>query len=123
MEHFAVERGLAIQADNMRKWKSILIPEKFEELKKFIEGINKREMRSGYDVFRGIDIDIWIKNNLVDKSFPVDEQYYDVTVVRTSYSSRVISVRAKTFDEAKSIALGTAGNYEFIEERADYSAE
>ncbi len=48
---------------------------------------------------------------------------YQVEVVRTSYAFRTMFVEAASKEEARDIALDTAGNFEFSEKDADYSVD
>jgi len=48
---------------------------------------------------------------------------FNVTVTRTSYSSRDIEVEAKNEKEAKEKAVDVAGDFEFSERDADYDVE
>lgn len=48
---------------------------------------------------------------------------FDVPVTRTSYSFRTITVKAKNRKEAIRLALEEAGDHEFSEKDADYTAE
>ena len=66
-EEFTVEMGLQVQAQNLKRWKSILKPAKFKQLEAHIKDTNARaHMRTGMDVFRGNDFDVWIANNLME---------------------------------------------------------
>ena len=46
-----------------------------------------------------------------------------VNIVRTSYSFKDIEVEAENEEQAKEKALEKAGDYEFSEKSADYTAE
>jgi hypothetical protein len=43
-----------------------------------------------------------------------------VNVVRVGYASRIIEVAAESEEEAKQLAMDTAGNYQFSEHTSDY---
>jgi hypothetical protein len=43
-----------------------------------------------------------------------------VNVVRVGYASRIIEVTAESEEEAKQLAIDTAGGYEFTEHTSDY---
>jgi hypothetical protein len=49
-------------------------------------------------------------------------QTYDVELIRTSHSKLTIPVTANSLEEAKALALRDAGDYEYSEYNAEYSA-
>lgn len=67
-DHFTVQQGFNVQIQQLNEWKSILKPEKYDQLLRWIDGCNMSPMKSGYEVVRGTDIDNWIMNNLMEKA-------------------------------------------------------
>ena len=60
---FTVQDGLDYQESDLAFWKHLLKPEIYARLEAaVIEATEAKELKSGYDVPRGIDLDSWIKN-------------------------------------------------------------
>lgn len=59
-EQFTVDDGIKVQANNLAKWKSVLKASVYKRLEARCTEMNSRELRNGYDVFRGCDLDSYI---------------------------------------------------------------
>lgn len=77
---FTITQGLQYQATDLKQWQSVLKPAKFTLLRLHCEKLNadliagkgvdvwgKPLPRSGYSVFRGVDVSNYIHNYLMDK--------------------------------------------------------
>lgn len=62
-----VKQGLEIQARHMRQWKSLLSKSAYLALAQRVEEENKKPYKTGYDVFRGQDLDEVIHNDIMKK--------------------------------------------------------
>jgi hypothetical protein len=124
---FTVEAGLQVQANNLIRWKSILKPAKYLKLAAHIAKVNAdAHYKSGTDVLRGNDIDVWVANNLMvggsgylKKVAP--KTLYQVELCRTGYGFVTIEVEARSQGHANDIALDEADNYEYTEKTSEYS--
>lgn len=59
---------------------------------------------------------------ITEKNFEyTDEVEFKVSVCRTSYAHKTITVKAKNRKEAEALAIDEAGGHEFSESDADYS--
>lgn len=69
MKKFTVKDGLEIQKEQLMEWKQLLKIEKFELLETYCNIINNKlkDTDCGDKVFRGVSIDNWVWNNLVEK--------------------------------------------------------
>jgi len=63
---FTVADAIKIQQQQLLQWKSVLKPEKYELLSKHADELNAG-MVDAYNVFRGVNIDMYIQNALMDK--------------------------------------------------------
>ena len=63
-EEFTIEDGLKVQREHLAEWKTKLNAECYSDLEKFIESKNCLNINNccGHDVYRGNDIDTFIKN-------------------------------------------------------------
>ena len=61
---FTIELGLEVQAEQLAKWKSILLPEVYEALYEYATRYN-HEAETGYDVRRGTDLSTYIANYML----------------------------------------------------------
>jgi hypothetical protein len=61
-KEFKVKKGLAIQSENLKFWESVLKPEIYSQMELWIAKENKKPMKSGYDVTRGMDFTTWVLN-------------------------------------------------------------
>jgi len=59
---FTVRDGLDIQTEQLSRWKELLNEKSYLLLLEEIAKQNKLEMRDGYAVFRGSDIDTFVHN-------------------------------------------------------------
>lgn len=66
--NFLVEEGLKYQAQQMKAWKKMLVPEVYAKLEEIVNGKNKQLIphNTGNDVFRGIDISAELTNSIMD---------------------------------------------------------
>jgi hypothetical protein len=75
---FTIEKGIHAQQEQLDRWRSIMKPTIFEQLKTHCEKLNnelkagtqknafgKLMPQDGYSVFRGTTMDNWIHNNLM----------------------------------------------------------
>jgi len=63
--NFSVKAGIETQQRQLQRWEAVLKPEIYQELKRLINEKTEREKpqyKSGFDVFRGSDIDSAIVN-------------------------------------------------------------
>jgi hypothetical protein len=124
-EEFTVNQGLDVQARNLRQWKSVLKPAKYKQLVAHIKEVNAHtNMRSGMDVFRGNDIDVWVSNNLMDDGYPdqsAEPRLFSVEVCRVGYGFATIEVMAISQEDAEEKALDEAGDHEYSEKSSEYS--
>ena len=60
--------GLATQAKQMKRWRSVLIPAKYHELAVLVgnENLKLKATDQGEDVFRGNSIDMLVHNRLME---------------------------------------------------------
>jgi len=58
---FTVEKGIIVQTIHLDKWKCKLKPEYFEKVHERAIRDNHKA-KSGYDIFRGSDIDTFVHN-------------------------------------------------------------
>jgi len=63
---FTVEDAIKIQKEQLLKWKSVLKPEKFDLLQQHADTKNVGVTNTA-SVFRGVNIDMYIQNTLMDK--------------------------------------------------------
>jgi hypothetical protein len=65
--NFPLEKGLAIQQEQLLKWQKVLKPEAFERLLKYCNKVNSElpTDSKGFNVFRGTDLDMFVQNNLM----------------------------------------------------------
>lgn len=122
---FTVDRGLEVQATQLAEWERILKPELYELLQEHIADCNSKQMETGYNVFRGSEIDNWVHNELMMKikSKPATTKkqlMFNITVRRTSYSYCTLNIWESDLDVAKQRALDIAGGYEFSEDTTEY---
>jgi len=61
---FTIELGLEVQAEQLAKWKSILLPEVYEALYEYATR-NNSEARTGWDIRRGSDLSNYIGNYML----------------------------------------------------------
>lgn len=60
---FTVEDGLELQAAHLVFWRELLKPEIYDRLLAAVnEATRCKELKSGYDVPRGQDLDQWLMN-------------------------------------------------------------
>lgn len=124
----SVENGLKIQADQILRWKYILKPEAYDKLFDHFREVNvSSKYKSGYDVPRGNDIDVWVANNLMPartksrEYLEMLEREFTVELCRTGYGFTTVQIKAKTQEEANQIALDHSGDYDYNEKTAEYT--
>ena len=60
---FTVKDGLSVQAGNLVFWEGLLKPHVYAKLEHAVrQATEGKELKTGYDVPRGQDIDTWILN-------------------------------------------------------------
>jgi hypothetical protein len=64
-KEFTIENAIEIQLEQINRWSSVLKTEAYLELLKEATKRNKKGYKSPSDVFRGVDIDNFIHNNLM----------------------------------------------------------
>jgi len=64
----SVENGIKIQQKQLREWKTKLIPQVYKALKERAEQDNHLA-KSGYDIFRGSNLDNFIANYKVKEGY------------------------------------------------------
>ncbi len=67
-KEFTVADGIKYQAEQLAKWKTVLIPEVYAALEEYATR-NNHEAKSGYDVRRGVDLDNYIGNYMLGHRF------------------------------------------------------
>lgn len=63
---FTVADAIKIQQQQLLQWKSVLKPEKYDKLVEHANTMNIGVV-DAYNVFRGVNIDMYIQNSLMDK--------------------------------------------------------
>jgi hypothetical protein len=63
-ENFTVAEGIKVQTQQLKQWESVLKPEISAKLNEIVTSKNHLA-KTGYDVFRGVDIDMVIANQLM----------------------------------------------------------
>jgi len=63
-----VADGIKYQAEQLARWKTVLIPEVYAALEEYATR-NNHEAKSGYDVRRGVDLDNYIGNYMLGHRF------------------------------------------------------
>ena len=61
---FTVEEGIKVQNKQLCQWKTVLLPEVYNNLCEYATR-NNHLAKSGYDVKRGTDLDIYIANYML----------------------------------------------------------
>ncbi len=62
-DFFTIEKAIKIQQFQLTFFENSLPQELFARLKNHCETENQKEMKNGYEVFRGSDIDEWLRKN------------------------------------------------------------
>lgn len=65
---FTIEDGIAIQAEQLAQWKTVLIPEVYEALEEYSKR-NNHKAKCGYDICRGSDMSSYIGNYMLGHRF------------------------------------------------------
>ena len=65
---FTIEDGIAIQTEQLAKWKTILIPEVYEALEEYSKR-NNHKATWGYDICRGNEMISYIGNYMLGHRF------------------------------------------------------
>lgn len=68
MRKFSVEEGIEVQTEQLKEWKSVLIPEVYEALEEYAKRKNHLA-QSGFDICRGTDLSSYIKNYMIGHRF------------------------------------------------------
>lgn len=66
LKRFTIKDGIKTQTAQLKRWQSILKPEKFEMLQKWATSTN-HEAKKGFDVVRGTDLDNFVHNSLMSR--------------------------------------------------------
>jgi hypothetical protein len=68
MVKFLVEEGIEVQTEQLKEWKSVLIPEVYEALEEYAKRKNHLA-KSGFDICRGSDLSNYIGNYMIGNRF------------------------------------------------------
>ena len=122
---FPIESGIGVQKERMRHWKRMLKTSVYQALVAEVKRQNARPMKTGYDVFRGSEMDTWVHNYITGQEndarrVDLPLKSFDVPVCRVGYGFATITVMAHNDEEAEQLALDEAGNHEFSEKNSEY---
>jgi hypothetical protein len=57
-----MERAMEYQNIDLKRWKTVLLPDVYAKLEAFVADQNKRGVTDPYQVCRGQDLDQWVSN-------------------------------------------------------------
>lgn len=124
IENFTVEKGLEVQLEHLKVWKRLLKTTAYKALLAEVARQNAREMKDGYEVFRGSAIDTWVNNHARQlqngSKVVLPLKPFDIEVCRVGYGFATITVMARDQQEAEVLALDEAGGHDFSEKNSEY---